>query len=261
MQKQISQNALTRNAGWKKLAGAAVVGAFAVVPFFGAATTAEAQPPTWGYGERDGRYNDGRDRDRDHYDRRDRDDRTLEGIVTNDRAGREFVLRLDNGQRIRVRSDEREPRRLSEGDRVRVRGEFDRTSDRNRSNGRYNDGRYNDGRHNNGRYNDNVIFRADDVQIIRNRSGNDHRYGNGYGNGYGGGYYGGGNGSQINFSGTVLEASERNRTLRVRGDNGREYNLRVEDRDDLDNLRRGERVRVRGQVRNGVIVAQDVDEI
>ena len=75
------------------------------------------------------------------------------------------------------------------------------------------------------------------------------------------GSYGGANGSRVNFLATVIDANDRARQVRVRGDNGREYVLRVEDKDDIDSLRRGERVRVRGFFRNGVILASDVDEL
>jgi hypothetical protein len=74
------------------------------------------------------------------------------------------------------------------------------------------------------------------------------------------GYYGNNN-SSFEFNGRVIDVDESDRTLRVRGDNGREYSLRVDDRDELNGVRRGDRVRVRGQVRSGVSVVDDVDKI
>jgi len=63
----------------------------------------------------------------------DRDDRfgrqiTLTGVVTNDLSGDQFLLRSDNGRTYRVvfHRNVDEPQGLSEGDRVRVRGHYDR---------------------------------------------------------------------------------------------------------------------------------------
>ena len=333
MQTKNSQSAGAGKLSWKKLLGAAALGTSAALPLLGSSAPAQAQAPTWGYGDRDN-HGDYRTRDNRDYRYGDRNDnrgesRTLEGIVSNDRAGREFVLRLDSGLRVQVRSDEREPRRLSEGDRVRVRGYFERTDERNR---------------NSTRYNEHLIFRADDVEVIRNRRGNDNNYGRrtlsgvvtdvrsdqrltvridgrdydvrsssrlardinrgdrvriygdvrgdditnanvvldrdyngrydgrydnngrgGIGDIFGGifsgnGSYGGNNGSRVDFPATVIEANERARSLRVRGDNGREYTLRA-DEDEIDNLRRGDRVRITGRVQNGAVVVDDVDKI
>jgi membrane protein implicated in regulation of membrane protease activity len=83
--------------------------------------------------------------------RNDRDYRTLTGVVVNDVRGRDFVIRANSGERINVRSDEREPRRLSEGDEVRISGYFLR--------------------------NRRDTFFATDVQILSNQRGNNR---NGY---------------------------------------------------------------------------------
>jgi len=80
---------------------------------------------------------------------RNREIRTLEGVVTANRQGRDFTLRLNNGQRITVRSNESEPRRLSTGDRVRVVGSY--------------------------RRNQPSVFRADSVQILTNQNNNNNR--------------------------------------------------------------------------------------
>ena len=100
----------------KKLFGVVVAGAFAVVPFAGGVLPAQAAPPVWAKDDK----NKDKGKDKREY-------QTLEGIVAIDRQGhRQFTLRLNNGQRIQVRSDEREPRRLSTGDRVRVVGFYRR---------------------------------------------------------------------------------------------------------------------------------------
>lgn len=48
--------------------------------------------------------------------------RVLEGVVTNDTAGNDFVLRTSNGQQVRVYVQTGEPGALSRGDTVRVSG-------------------------------------------------------------------------------------------------------------------------------------------
>lgn len=50
--------------------------------------------------------------------------RTLDGIVTSDLRGNDFVVRLNNGQTVRVVAVRGESRRISRGDRVRVSGRF-----------------------------------------------------------------------------------------------------------------------------------------
>jgi translation initiation factor IF-1 len=327
---------------WKKMLSAVMLSAFAIAPIVAGSTPAMADRDDWNYRGRNNHDNNkhghgNNNRDNNYRNNDYRENRTYEGIVTNDLPGREFVLRLENGQRVQVRSEDREPRRLSSGDRVRVQGYFLRTGERDR---------------NNTRYNESVIFRATDVQIIRNNNndnrygyGNNNRYGYGndnrYGYGNNGGIWGGygnnnrrtltgvvtdvrsdrrvkvridgrdydvesarklsdnvrrGSRVQINgdmrgnnitnatviadnnyndrynnrdsdgrtnfeFNGRVTDVDERDRQLRVRGDNGRDYSLRVDDRDELKNVRRGDRVRVRGQVRNGTAIVDDVDKI
>jgi hypothetical protein len=73
-----------------------------------------------------------------------------------------------------------------------------------------------------------------------------------------GGYGGYGGNSQISFPATVVDTRDRSDTLRVRGDNGREYSVRWRNSDDYD---RGDRVRVRGYYEDGIIIASDVDRI
>lgn len=111
------QTTKTTRSMLKKLFGVVAAAAFVSVPMVSVIAPTEAAPRI-------------RDTDRDRSDRdrndRDRDNRTLEGVVTVDRAGRNFTLRQNNGERIQVRSDDREPQRLSTGDRVRVTGYFRR---------------------------------------------------------------------------------------------------------------------------------------
>jgi cytochrome c-type biogenesis protein CcmE len=92
---------------WKKLMNVAALGAVAFTPVLGVFGQSEAQP-----GYRNGRLT--------------QTFRTLEGVVTRDpdRNGRDFVIRLDNGQSVPVRLAGNEPRRLSTNDRVRVYGRF-----------------------------------------------------------------------------------------------------------------------------------------
>ena len=111
----------------KKLFGIITAGAFAIAPLASVVTPAEAAP-----------FVLAADNDRN------RDVRTIEGVVVNDTAGREFNMRQSNGQRITVRVQGGKPRRLSTGDRVRVTGFF--------------------------RRNDNNIFRADSVRILDNQN-------------------------------------------------------------------------------------------
>lgn len=97
----------------RKLFGVVAAGAMVALPLASTLAPAEAAPVLLAKNDR-------------HNNRKKPEVRSLEGIVTNDRAGREFTLRLNNGQRVIVRSDEREPRRLSTGDRVRVVGSYHR---------------------------------------------------------------------------------------------------------------------------------------
>jgi membrane protein implicated in regulation of membrane protease activity/translation initiation factor IF-1 len=127
----ITRNTRRTSRALKQLMKIATAGAFAVVPFVGGALPIEAAPPTWSNNDRN------------------RESRTIEGVVANDLQGRDFVLRLNNGQRLQVRSDDREPMRLSEGDRVRVAGFF--------------------------RRNQPNLFHAESVQILDNQNDNNTR--------------------------------------------------------------------------------------
>lgn len=86
---------------------------------------------------------------------------------------------------------------------------------------------------------------------------NRYDYRPGYGYGYRDNDYN--RGSYTSIRGVVLDVSERSGYARVRGDNGRTYTVRA-DRRELDNLRRGERVTVRGRFQGGTIYANDIDE-
>ena len=170
-------------------------------------------------GDGDRRYNDRRDRDRREY-------RTLEGRVKKDRPGDSFKLRTSNNQEIDVEVVGSEPRRLSNGDRVRVSGYFrDRDSNDRR---------------------DNNEFHATSVTILDDNDNNNNRN-NRYDNN-----------STVDFKATVVDSQDRNNTLRVRGDNGREYSVRTNDAEDY---RRGQRVRIKGYAQSGVIFARDIDRI
>jgi len=126
---------------------------------------------------------------------------TLSGRVVRDIYGRDFELRRDNGSVVRVRSLRPEPIRLSNGDRVTVKGHFEGS-----------------------------LFIARDVDIQRN----DDR-------------------QKVDFPGTVERRVESGRLL-VRGDNGRTYT--VISNASFSRFDRDDRVRVRGFV-NGDIVAAD----
>ncbi|PQV65499.1 hypothetical protein B1R32_101241 [Abditibacterium utsteinense] len=125
----------------------------------------------------------------------------LSGRVTRDFSGRDFELRRDNGQTTRVRSLRPEPVRLTNGDRVTVRGHFE-----------------------------GALFVASNVDIQRN----DDR-------------------QKVNFPGTVIRRVESGRLV-VRGDNGRTYT--VISNASLSRFDHNDRVRVRGFI-NGSIVSAD----
>lgn len=126
------QTKKTTRSTLNKLFGTVAAGAMVALPLASTLAPAEAAPLVLA---QNGRNN--------------RDIRTLEGVVTIDRQGRDFTLRLNNGQRVTVRSNEREPRRLSTGDRVRVVGSY--------------------------RRNRPSIFRADTVVILTNQNNNNSR--------------------------------------------------------------------------------------
>jgi translation initiation factor IF-1 len=182
---------------------------------------------------------DGRDYDYDEDDNgrgRDRVRRTLEGVVTRDLPGNRFEMRSDNGRVVTVRARAGEAARLSRGDRVRVEG-FERRS-RSRGRGRGNSG--------NGNRADFVAERV--VIISSNNGGTNGGYGDGYDYGNNGGGYG--TARRVSFPGTVLDR-DGSRNLRVRGDNGRTYT--VTSRDDIARIDDGDRVRVEGTSRSGIV--------
>lgn len=106
-------------------------------------------------------------------------------------------------------------------------------------------------RRHNGRYDN----RRDNRWDWNDRNRYDYRPGYGYGyrdNDYNRGAY-------TSIRGVVLDVNERSGYARVRGDNGRTYTVRA-DRRELDHLRRGERVTVRGRFQGGTIYANDINE-
>lgn len=158
----------------------------------------------------------------------------------NDRRGGE---RHDNDRRDNDRHDwDRRDNDRRHDDRSRHDRYDHRDNDRNRyDRDRRHDGRYDNRRDNRWDWND------------RNR----YDYRPGYGYGYGGNDYN--RGSYTSLRGVVLDVSERSGYARVRGDNGRIYTVRA-DRHELDNLRRGERVTVRGRFQGNTVYANDIDE-
>jgi hypothetical protein len=75
-------------------------------------------------------------------------------------------------------------------------------------------------------------------------------------NGWGSGYRPGGN-VGVNFDGVVLNNSNTSDIFRVRGTNGRIYNVRYS----RSGFRAGQRVRVVGYSQNGIIIATDINRI
>lgn len=151
--------------------------------------------------------------------------RTLEGVVTRDLGGSRFEMRADNGRVFTIRVRRGEPNRLSVGDRVRAEGSFRAGREDNRGN-------TGDAR---------ADFIAQSVQILSNVN-------NG---GNGGGYYGGdGTTRRVSFPATVLNR-DGSRRMTVRGDNGRTYT--IESRSNNPRVDDGDRVRIEGTSRSGVV--------
>lgn len=136
----------------KKVLSLTTVGAIAAVPFFSAATSAQADPPrhapAHGYRnknhgkdtsrdrrdrnnrDRNDRWNDRRDDrwDRRRDDRRDNDYRSVSGTVSRVHDSRRFDIRAD-GRTYNVFSDSRLPRDLDRNDIVRVSGRLSNSND------------------------------------------------------------------------------------------------------------------------------------
>lgn len=151
---------------------------------------------------------------------------TLQGTVVEDNDRRRFRLRLRDGQTINVVSADRVGARLTRGNYVEVRGRW-----ANQGLGR-----------------NNTDFRADSVRILNNNyfPGRDNDYRNDrYDNQYG----------RVEFTGEITKATRVSNgwyyTVRA---NGRDYTVRFNERFD-----RGDRVRVRGVLQNGTVVASDID--
>lgn len=175
---------------------------------------------------------------------------TITGTVTKSAGGNQFWVRGDNGQGYLVVTRS-QASVLNEGMRVQVTGQFDGTR---------------------------II--ADSVRALGYASGNNNggvwtrpggNYGGGYGGynpgynpGYGGynpgynpGYNNGNNSGNINFPGYIQSVSYDNgvATLRVRGDNGQIYNVRIRSNTRFYN---GQRVRVIGRYNDGWVWATSV---
>lgn len=135
--------------------------------------------------------------------------RALSGTVTRDLRGDRFEIRADNGRTYQVRARNDEPIRLTPGDRVTLRGDFDRSG----------------------------VFNADSVRITRNDDRNR-------------------NGSRVDFPGTVISIESSTRFV-VRADNGRTY-LVQSDEAVPSRLSVGDRVRVRGRAEGGTVSADRV---
>ncbi len=247
-----------RNNRSQKLSTLGVLSAVALAPFFAAAEAVQAQPP--GHAPAHGYYNnkgkgkknkqDKRpqpnaryDRDGDgDYDENDRNYQngtvdarniTINGTVMRDlRDGDRFQVRADNGRTYDVVSHDREPLRLSSGDRVQLSGHVDRD-----------------------------LFIAHSVRIVDNHNGGYNRPG-GYGRGggsngdYNDGYNNGGV-NQGDLSGVVTRDLSNNR-FEIRADNGQTYTVRTRKSEPI-RLTRGDRVVLRGNFGpSGLFVADSV---
>jgi len=137
---------------------------------------------------------------------------TLTGVVTRDVRGSQFLFRGDDGRNY-----------IADIDRGREPGRLS-VGDRVEVRGRL----------------DNALVQNATVRILSNSNN---------GNDYGDGSYGGQR--TVNFPGTVVRVNSKN-TLRVRGDNGQEYEITTKDRL-ASSIRDGSRVRVSGQA-NGFYV-------
>lgn len=127
------------NFNGKQSKAALVLGALTVTTTLGMAGTAQADPPrhapAWGRRDRDDHYD--RNRRNDRWDRdnrgprrdRDRDDfRSFTGVVTRDRGNNLFDVRI-GGTTYNVYTVNRLPRRLDNGDVVRISGRRVGTND------------------------------------------------------------------------------------------------------------------------------------
>jgi hypothetical protein len=256
----------------RKLLGAAVISAAALAPMLGASLRSDAAPsnraPAWGY-----RNNANR-----------RVYRTIEGVVTSDRRGNDFVVRTNRNERIWVHLNEREPRRLSDGDKVRVYGYlqggvFQGTSlvilnNRGPNNNNYRQGTFTGvvtSVTNNRRFRLNAEGRTFDVNTAMTlpralNAGDRVRVsGRWNGNVLTGAYVvllsnSGGQGNRVNFSGTVLNTNTNSDTIWVRRDNG--VTLTVQARhNDARRFERGDHIRVSGHYERGTVYADDIDKL
>jgi membrane protein implicated in regulation of membrane protease activity len=251
---------------WKKLQQVAAMTTLSIVSLAGMVSESSAQP----------RYN------QNYRHRQSQTYRTIEGTVTNDRKGRNFTVRTLNGQWVQVRLTRDEPRRLDEGDRVRVYGYFqgnhfvgtslsiltNTTQNDNRNHvtvtGVVTDVQSDRLRVRSGSrlytvYSNNGwpsnLDEGDRVRVVGRLSGSTLTSSNIVvldNNGT--------QGTAINFNGTVLNVVGNSNRVSVRADNGRTYNIQGRD-NDVDNLSRGDRVHVQGHYERGMVYADDIDEL
>lgn len=205
---------------------------------------------------------------------------TVLGTVVRDTAGNDrFVVRLDNGRTVEVISRDREPRRISRGDRVELRGDFENNlfiADRvqilhNVGNGGSNSGQQTTlrGRVVRDFYGRDFEIVTDNGATVRVRSLRPEpiRLTNGdrvtvQGRQEGNVFVArdvnvtrNDDRQRVDFPGTVQRRESSGRLI-VRGDNGRTYT--VISNASLSRFDRNDRVRVVGFVNGGLVAAQSV---
>lgn len=160
--------------------------------------------------------------DRNREDRADRNI-TVVGVVTRDLRGNDrFDIRLDSGRTVEVISRDREPKRLSKGDRVELRGDFEKE-----------------------------LFIADRVRILDNRDGNNGNGNNGNGNN------GGNDNRATRLEGRVTK-DFFGRDFEILGDNGLRTRVRSLRAEPI-RLSRGDVVEVRGAFEGRLFMAREVN--
>lgn len=220
---------------------------------------------------------------------------TLTGVIVRDLPGNRFEIRTSNNRTYRVMTRSNEPLRLTRGDQVSISGRIvgnnriiiadrvriTRNDDQNQNGSRVEFTarvqdvrsqrelivRTSDGRTLRVRTSFDLSSRIDDGDRVRivgrlqnnvvdasrvdlsNNSNNDDDFGNDDNNG-----------NNIDFKGRV-ESSRSflgQRIITVRADNGTTYRVRSTDNQRFDN---GDRIRVRGDLRSGIVFANDIDRI
>ena len=231
-----------------KFSTVTALGLITIAPLIGTGAAAQADPPDWapahGYRNKDKKGNKGnkdkgnrkhggrhgergdrhRDRDDDWDDRDDRDDHDWDDDNNdndNDFRSVDFagtVVSVQSRYRITVRSDS--GRVYTVNSRTQISSAIS-NGDRVRVIGSADDN----------------FVRADRVTLVRDNNNGTQQ------------------GQAVNFRGTVISVNNNTDTLRVRGDNGRTYIVRYRNADNFDV---GDRVRVRGTFRYGVVTASSV---